>query len=265
MEKDLELAARCERTGEDFYFGRGRERDLEQARRCFRQAAQYGAGEVRAEALCNLALLTQDLQARLALYLEAADEGCAHAMNMVGVCMERYGEYGGGLGSALDWYSRAASAGSLCGKHNMERYIRRRQERSEELERAKAEREEQEARERQEKLAACLEAARAWAGQPAAIICIPDIPPGMVNELACDTACELEQSVLLAAWRPNEDYLNCVGFDYGRIGLAMAMDNPYQQGECWGRGRFTVGRVRRKDWDAYRAAVELTLIDINPI
>lgn len=26
-----------------------------------------------------------------------------------------------------------------------------------------------------------------------------------------------------------------------------------------------VGRVRRKDWDAYRAAVELTLIDINPI
>lgn len=265
MEKNIELALYYERAGEDFYFARERERDLEQAKRYFRLAVQYGVGEVRAEALCNLALLTEDIQAKLALYMEAVDENCAHAMNMVGICIERYGEWGGALGSALDWYSKAAEAGSPCGRYNADQYIRRELPEREMLVKARAEREKKEARDREARLAHCLEAAKAWEGKPAAILYISNVPRSVLNELAYDAAQRLEQSVLLLAEWKNNSVLSCVGFDLGLVGLAQAMDNPYQQGKCWGCGHFTIGQVQKKDRADYCAAVEAALLEINPI
>lgn len=260
MEKDINLALSFEHLAEDFYFGRGREQDLEQAKRYFRRAAQYGVDEIKAEALCNLALLTEDLQVKLALYMEAVELDCAHAMNMVGVCIERYGV---GEGTALSWYSRAAEAGSPCGKQNVDGWIKRHQAEIEYWDSMERERKEREAAEKirdRERLAACLEAAKAWAGKPAAILYIPDVPHGVLNELACDTAKELKQSVLLLAEiRRNEDRLKCAGYDFGDVGLARAMNNPYQLEECWGLGRFAISSIRKEDLSAYCAAVEQAL------
>lgn len=257
MEKDIEFALSCERTAEEFYFGRGRERDLEQAKTYFRRAAQYGVGEVRAEALCNLALLTEDPQIKVFLYMEAVEENCAHAMNMVGVCLERYGV---GEGYIMDWYRRAAKAGSTCGLHNFSRWDRYRTAKNVRVDREIKEKKEAEAARVKAWLADCLEAAKAWAGKPAAILYMPDIPPDVLNALACDAAKELRQSVLLLAeikW--NKDYLQCVGYDFGNVGLAQAMNNPYQLKDCWGLGHFAIGSIRKEDRAAYCAAVEEAL------
>ena len=102
-----------EKVGEYYYFGRGCEKDIEKARKYFKLAGDKGNND----AICNLALCTEDITEKVRLYRCAALQGSSYAMNMVGILIEKYRIED--CGTPYEWYEKAAKAGNLCGMYNL--------------------------------------------------------------------------------------------------------------------------------------------------
>ncbi len=99
-------------VGEYYYLGRGCEKNTTKAAEYFEKAAKLG----ETDAICNLALCTDDKSRKLELYKAAADAGVAYAMNMVGIVLEESDQKG--AGTPEEWFRKAAYAGLVEGCYN---------------------------------------------------------------------------------------------------------------------------------------------------
>ncbi len=98
--------------GEYLYLGRGCGKDEREAKKYFKKAAEAG----NTDALCNIALCEKDLEKKLELYKKSAELGNAYAMNMVGIIQEDMEN--SDSSQIIQWFKRAADAGSEIGCFN---------------------------------------------------------------------------------------------------------------------------------------------------